>query len=192
MALRTPKNTQPLTSSFTNDGPILGAPGQMPGVTTNAETNIGTTSAQCNGIVTTWNYPGQTKLTQGFYWSDVHTTPTSADSSVDLGTTLDTFSYVITGLTQSTTYYVRAYAVNTGGEGAGFAIQFDTTAPPMDIGQRISADISAQDTLLAAAVSSDIIAQTSTLFSALSSDLTTQDNSFAAQISTQFANRHIV
>ncbi|MGE0076333.1 MAG: MBG domain-containing protein [Bacteroidales bacterium] len=78
---------------------------------------------------------GTTDPTQyGFCWSTSQY-PTTADSKVDLGATSEiiSFSSVIEGLSVSTTYYVRAYAVNNNGTSYGEQLSF-TTLPLLGSG----------------------------------------------------------
>ena len=100
-----------------------------------ASTNITTfnnTSATLGGNVTADG--GATVTERGVVYSSGDNTPTigEADVSKDAnGTTgTGTFSKSVTGLTNGTTYYVRAYATNSEGTTYGNTQSFTTTAPP--------------------------------------------------------------
>ena len=103
--------------------PLLG-----PVVVTNAVTVVGQTTATSGGRIT---YDGGAAITaKGVCWS-TSATPTIADSKTTDGTDTAAFVSAITGLTASTTYYVRAYATNSIGTTYGTAVSFTTTAAPV-------------------------------------------------------------
>lgn len=60
----------------------------------------------------------------------VQVTPVNSYTNCDLPCPENVFSYSFTGLTPSTTYYVRTYAVNSEGMGYGEVISFTTLALP--------------------------------------------------------------
>jgi uncharacterized protein (TIGR02145 family) len=64
-------------------------------------------------------------MSRGVCWSTGNT-PTIADSKTTDGTGPGTFLSLITGLTDGTTYYVRAYATNDAGTGYGNTFSFAT------------------------------------------------------------------
>jgi gliding motility-associated-like protein len=105
-------------------------PPTIPALTTNAVTNILSIKATSGGVITD---SGGTAITQkGVVWgSAANPTVPSANSTSD-GTTAASFSSLMTGLTPSTTYHVRSYAINSIGTGYGNDIAF-TTAPPTPI-----------------------------------------------------------
>jgi 5-hydroxyisourate hydrolase-like protein (transthyretin family) len=75
---------------------------------------------------------GSSAVTQhGHCWS-TSPAPTTANNKTSLGGTSVNYSYTsnLTGLTHSTTYYVRAYAVNAVGTKYSEQITFTTLAPP--------------------------------------------------------------
>lgn len=102
-----------------------------PTVTTTATTSITSTTATGNGNVTAL---GQSALTQyGHVWS------TSTNPTIALGTktalgaksATGAFTSSITNLLPNTTYYIKAYATNTGGTSYGTESSFTTPpAPP--------------------------------------------------------------
>jgi hypothetical protein len=102
-----------------------------PVLTTTDVSNITFTTVSCGGNIS--SDAGFTVSARGVCWS-TGTTPTIADSKTNDGTGAGSFTSAITGLSQSTTYYVRAYATNSEGTGYGSAISF-TTFTPISIGQ---------------------------------------------------------
>ncbi|MCC3155386.1 Ig-like domain-containing protein [Hymenobacter sp. BT770] len=100
-----------------------------PTVTTAAATTVSATSAVLGGNVTADG--GATVTDRGVVYSTTNTTPTTSDTKVPNGTGIGTFSQTVTGLATTTTYYVRAYAINSVGTSYGSAVSFTTTAAPM-------------------------------------------------------------
>ena len=94
-------------------------------VTTNNVINITQTSASCGGYVTAYN--GATVTDRGVCWSTTNQNPTLSDSYITNGTGTGNFTSNLTGLTQNTTYYVRAYATSSEGTVYGETKQFTTT-----------------------------------------------------------------
>lgn len=96
----------------------------LPTVTTDAVSAITTTTATAGGNVTTNG--GSTLLEKGICWS-TSADPTISDHKVVEGTMV-TGSYItaITGLSPSTTYYVRAYATSAIGTVYGTQVSFTT------------------------------------------------------------------
>jgi len=96
----------------------------MPEVVTSSVSSI-TTDAVAEGEVTD---EGSSSVTErGICWS-TSPNPTTADTHDSNGTGIGTYSVNLTGLTSNTTYYVRAYAINSSGTSYGDNISF-TTAP---------------------------------------------------------------
>ena len=94
-----------------------------PTVTTAQVTNITQTTALGGGSVTD---DGGAEVTErGVCWSTSHN-PTTTGSHASSGTGTGSFTVNITGLTASTTYYVRAYAVNSQGTSYGDEVSFVT------------------------------------------------------------------
>lgn len=92
-------------------------------LSTTAASDITQTSAISGGIVTA---DGGAEITaRGICWSTGQS-PTTADNKTTNGSGTGSFSSNITGLTPSTTYYVRAYATNSVGTSYGSAISFTT------------------------------------------------------------------
>lgn len=99
----------------------------LPEVTTAAVTDITQTSAKCGGEVTS---DGGTDVTErGVCWSTSHN-PTVNSHKVQAGEGMGSFTCDITGLNAHTTYYVRAYAINSKGANYGEEVDFVTGANP--------------------------------------------------------------
>ena len=95
---------------------------------TSTVTAITSSTATSGGSVTSTGGAALTAV--GVCWS-TSTNPTTANSFTNNGTTTS-FSSDMTGLTASTTYYVRAYATNSVGTSYGSQVSFTTPAavPP--------------------------------------------------------------
>lgn len=105
----------------------MGTP-QLPSVATGEVRNVQTTHAEVNGNILDM---GNTNaiLQYGHVWS-TKANPTVNDSKTQLGSTTSTGFYVSTlsGLTPSTTYYVRAYVTNSVGTSYGEQKTFRTSS----------------------------------------------------------------
>lgn len=87
--------------------------------------NIGETEAYSGGTITV---TGDANATQkGVCWSTTQN-PTVADNKTNDGEGTATFTSHITGLVSNTTYYVRAYATNSGGNEYGNQLSFKTAS----------------------------------------------------------------
>jgi hypothetical protein len=98
-----------------------------PTVTTNAVINITQTNATCGGNVTSDG--GATVTSRGVCWSTSPNPTTSGSHTSDGGGT-GTFISNLTGLTQNSYYYVRAYAINNIGTAYGNEVTFITLSNP--------------------------------------------------------------
>lgn len=110
----------------------------VPIVTTGSVTSITYTDATAAGNVTSDG--GAAVTIRGICWSDSTSTPTyPASSYATSGSGTGAFTASLTSLTAGTTYYYRAFAVNSVGKGYGSVLTFSTTAygPPSisDAGQ---------------------------------------------------------
>jgi uncharacterized protein (TIGR02145 family) len=95
-----------------------------PVVSTAVVSNIGALTAMCGGNVSA---TGGLAVTQyGVCWS-TSPNPSTADNITFDGIGTGNFSSSLLGLQPSTTYYVRAYAVNGAGTAYGNQVQFTTT-----------------------------------------------------------------
>jgi hypothetical protein len=98
---------------------------QVPTITTNAVTSVTNLRATCGGVVT--NIGGDAVTKRGIIWSTSNTnlvyTPILNEINTDNSNTFSTF---VAPLLPSTTYYVRAFAINSSGVGYGQIVQFQT------------------------------------------------------------------
>ena len=110
--------------------PNITIPATAPTVTTQAVSSITSTTATGNGNITALGSPNPTQY--GVVWSTstnptiALTTKTTEGSSSSTGA----FSASMTGLSEGTTYYVRAYATNTAGTSYGAEVSFTTQSTP--------------------------------------------------------------
>ena len=95
----------------------------VPTITTSEVTNVSTNSATCGGNVTSAGYG--TVSARGVCWSTSQN-PTVSNPHTTDGTGTGSFTSSITGLTENTTYYVRAYATNEAGTAYGDQKTFTT------------------------------------------------------------------
>lgn len=112
----------------------------VPTVTINDVRDISLNSAVIEAEIT--DDGGEDVITNGICWSR-NINPTLSDTCIELNSSSSQFTATITGLEQSTTYYVRAYARNRTGTGYSpnrnlFTLGTDTpeiaTNEPEDIG----------------------------------------------------------
>ncbi|MBF0411324.1 MAG: hypothetical protein HQK70_01265 [Desulfamplus sp.] len=99
----------------------------VPTITTRNITNITTTSVFTGGNILS---NGGTPITEGGVCWNTTSNPTIADNKTTEGAVSGSFSSNITGLTPSTTYYVRAYATNSVGTAYGDQSPFTTESNP--------------------------------------------------------------
>ena len=95
----------------------------IPELTTVAISDVGLTSAVSGGNIITDG--GEEITAKGVCWS-TSTNPTVADSKTSDGKGSASFTSNITGLSEGTTYYVRAYATNEVGTAYGNELSFTT------------------------------------------------------------------
>lgn len=109
-----------------------------PTVTTGLVSNIQYTTVSCGGEVT--NGGTETVTERGICW-DTSQNPTISDSYKDDEIAgIGVFSVDITGLTENTTYYVRAYATNSIGVSYGEQKDFKTEDQPIVVTNSITPD----------------------------------------------------
>ncbi len=101
-------------------------PAAAPTVTTSPVTNIGVTSATTGGDVTDG---GSSAVTARGVCYGAAPNPTTSDQCVSSGSGAGAFTASLTGLTQATLYYVRAYATNSVGTSYGAQVSFTTQNP---------------------------------------------------------------
>ena len=104
-------------------------------LTTSAASNLTYNSATLAGNITDVGGAGETVTEYGFCYATT-SSPTVASTKVVAGnntTTTGSFTGNATGLSQNTTYYVRAYAVNSAGTAYGSEQTFKTAADPYTV-----------------------------------------------------------
>jgi uncharacterized protein (TIGR02145 family) len=94
-------------------------------LSTSSVSAITTSTAICGGNINSDG--GATVTAKGVCWS-TSSIPTTANSKSFDGTGTGSFTSSITGLSPSTTYYVRAYATNSVGTAYGNELSFTTSA----------------------------------------------------------------
>jgi len=104
--------------NFTTSEPV-----SIPTVSTKVLTDIEHSSAVGGGNVT--NDGGGSVSARGVCWSTSQN-PTPSDNKTTDGNGLGDYTSNLTGLSANTTYYVRAYAINSAGTGYGNQMNFTT------------------------------------------------------------------
>lgn len=104
---------------------------EMPTVSTNGMIDVSDTSAVCGGYV--YSDGGDMVMVRGVCWSTTQNPTISNDHTSD-GSGLGIFNSQMTGLTASTTYYVRAYATSSVGTAYGQQVVYTTAAPAVPYG----------------------------------------------------------
>lgn len=99
----------------------------LPVVATTAVSEITTSSAISGGTIS--NDGGTAINSKGIVWSTAPNPTIALTTKTNEGTGSDVFTSTVTGLLPSTTYYLRAYAINNAGVGYGNEINFTTLAP---------------------------------------------------------------
>ena len=96
---------------------------KLPTVETNQVSNLTTTQAAVGGFITSDG--GSEIIERGICWGK-NTNPEVSTNVINAGQGVGSFTCTITGLEPSTTYYARAYAVNSVGVGYGAQVSFTT------------------------------------------------------------------
>jgi uncharacterized protein (TIGR02145 family) len=99
-------------------------PGNLATLTTTAASSITDISAVSGGNITN---DGGTLMTQRGVCYSTNPSPTTANTTIISGSGTGSFISNLTGLTATTTYYVRAYATNSAGTSYGNQVSFTTT-----------------------------------------------------------------
>jgi uncharacterized protein (TIGR02145 family) len=97
-----------------------------PTLNTTAVTSLTSTSAVSGGNIS--SIGGSAVTARGVCWS-TSPNPTTEDSKTNNGSGSGSFTSSISGLTPETTYYVRAYAINSIGTSYGTQVSFSTKTP---------------------------------------------------------------
>jgi hypothetical protein len=98
----------------------------VPSLTTTSANSITATSSESGGSISSDG--GATVTARGVCWSTSQNPTISLSTKTSNGTGTGSFTSSITGLSPSTTYYVRAYATNSVGTAYGAQVSFTTTA----------------------------------------------------------------
>jgi uncharacterized protein (TIGR02145 family) len=107
--------------SFTTTG----GGGNLATLTTTVASQITSTSARSGGSISA---NGGSDITERGVVYATTQNPTTSNTKVNAGTTgIGTYIVNLTGLTSNTTYFVRAYAINSSGTAYGNEISFTTT-----------------------------------------------------------------
>ncbi len=105
--------------SFTTS-PVI----SLPTVTTSSVTTYTSTTALLGGNVTS---DGNATVTESGVCYSTSQNPTTSNNKTIIGSGTGTFSTTVSGLKANTTYYVRAYAINSQGTAYGSQVSFTTT-----------------------------------------------------------------
>ena len=97
-------------------------------VSTDVPVSITINSATVGGNVT--DNGGHTVTERGIVWS-TSINPTTSNNKLQIGTGNGTFTSTLSGLSENTTYHVRAYAINSEGTSYGSNKQFTTLSAPV-------------------------------------------------------------
>lgn len=100
---------------------------EAPTVTTAAATNVAGTTATANGNLTNNGNPDVTE--KGFVYGTASSPTTANFKSIVAGSATGAYSSNLTGLTPSTLYYLRSYAINSTGTVYGSQVTFSTIVP---------------------------------------------------------------
>ena len=121
-------HTKRLPDSGTYSGPSVSQPIQLPQVSTNSASNIGTSSATLNGNL---DATGGETCQVWFEWGE--TTSYGHSTSKQLKSSTGSFSKQISGLQSDETYHFRACASNSKGTVCGSDRSFTTISVPTAI-----------------------------------------------------------
>ena len=105
------------------ENPGTPPPLAIPLLTSTAIGTITSFTAQAGGTIS--SDAGYPVTARGICWSTIPN-PTTADSKTSDGTGTGNYSSILTGLVPATTYYVRAYAINSKGTAYGNEFSFLT------------------------------------------------------------------
>lgn len=100
----------------------------LPTISTNQISNVTFSSATSGGNIT--DDGGSRILIRGVCWATKQN-PTVSDSKTQDGIGLGSFNSTLSGLSNNTTYYLRAYATNDAGTSYGSQVEFKTLSEPV-------------------------------------------------------------
>jgi hypothetical protein len=115
--------TNSVGTSYGNELSFTTIPVSAPSLTTAEVTSVSYRIATSGGTISSDN--GEVVTLRGVCWNTT-SNPTIADSKTNDGTGTGSFVSSITGLSPNTTYYTRAYAINSVGTSYGFQKSFTT------------------------------------------------------------------
>ncbi|MFZ4414370.1 MAG: DUF1566 domain-containing protein, partial [Bacteroidales bacterium] len=118
--------TNSIGTSYGNQISFSSLTAALATINTTTASSITSCTATSGGNVT--NDGGFTVTARGVCWS-VGITPTILDSKTSDGAGGGSFTSIISGLTGSTTHYMRAYAINSSGTAYGMTMSFTTLSP---------------------------------------------------------------
>ena len=98
----------------------------LPTLTTTAATGVAETSATLGGNITAQGNAAVS--TRGICYA-LTGSPTTANFTATSGSGIGSFQINLTGLNSGTTYYARAFAINSSGTSYGNQVMFSTTGP---------------------------------------------------------------
>lgn len=104
----------------------------LPTVTTEAVTSVAVTSFTANGNVTDLG-PAQNDVDRGFYIGTNSSYSSNTKYTLSGDQSIGAFTYNATGLTESTTYYVTAFAIGPKGESVGTTVSVTTDANTIEV-----------------------------------------------------------
>ncbi|WP_016990084.1 DUF1566 domain-containing protein [Flavobacterium sp. ACAM 123] len=105
--------------------PVVSATTSISAISQNTATAGGTISSD----------GGSTVTSRGVCFSSTTSNPTISSSTTNNGSGIGSFTSSITGLSENTIYYVRAYATNSIGTAYGPVMSFKTSATTLAVGQ---------------------------------------------------------
>jgi hypothetical protein len=129
-------------------------PQTVPQVTTSEITDPTATTATAGGEITDDGGSGISE--KGVVYSTTNDVPTITDTKLEATGSSDEFTVPLTGLTPSSTYYVRAYATNKKGTGYGDVVELSTgNAAPTALNVAIGGTVEVNKELTATYTYSD-------------------------------------
>lgn len=131
----------------------------LPSVTTTIATEISATSAVSGGNIT--DDGGAQIITGGVCWNTSENLTTEGSRTIE-GGKLSSFSSNISQLTPNTTYYVRAYAINSVGTGYGKSLSFKTLGDKPSLSNLNASKITINSTTLNGSVNAIFLPTTVT------------------------------
>ena len=115
-------------------------------LTTTAASSITASTAASGGNITADG--GGAITDRGIVWNTVSTPTTALTTKTSDGTGTGVFTSSITGLSPSTTYYARSYAINSAGTAYGNEVSFTTGMPSPPVGRFAVCDNSQPTTVV--------------------------------------------